>query len=172
MHITVSLLTKCFKNFLSFFGKGNTTINGFAPAVREFTKIMTAPFKHLRASGKPSVKYLDDSLLIGKTNEFCVSNIADTLTLTELGFTIHPKKSVLVPTQEITFLGFVINSVIMKITLTMERKLAIINLCSKLPNIKNVTIREFVTIVSSMRAVPLGRLHYRELEFCKISRMR
>ena len=34
------------------------------------------------------------------------------------GFTIHPEKSVLVPTQQITFLGFVIDSIKMTITMT------------------------------------------------------
>ena len=35
-----------------------------------------------------------------------------------LGFIIHAEKSVLVSTQEIEFLGFVLNSVEMKINLT------------------------------------------------------
>ena len=42
--------------------------------------------------------------------------------LRELGFTIHPEKSVLVPTQQIIFLGFVIDSVKMTIAPTEERK--------------------------------------------------
>ena len=43
----------------------------------------------------------------------------------ELGFTIHPEKSVLVPTQQIIFLGFVIDSIKMTITLTEEKKQSI-----------------------------------------------
>ena len=49
--------------------------------------------------------------------------------LRELGFTIHPEKSVLVPAQQIMFLGFVVDSVKMTITLTEERKQFIYALC-------------------------------------------
>ena len=44
----------------------STLPNGIAPAVREFTKVMSPPFKHLKPKGYLSVKYLDDSLLIGE----------------------------------------------------------------------------------------------------------
>ena len=40
----------------------------------------------------------------------------------ELGFVIHPEKSQIVPTQEIKFLGFIINSREMTISLTPQRK--------------------------------------------------
>ena len=45
--------------------------------------------------------------------------------LRELGFKIHPEKLVLVPTQQIIFLGFVIDSVKMTITVTEKRKQSI-----------------------------------------------
>ena len=73
-----------------------------------------------------SVKCIDDSLLLGETFEICFKNIRVTVALLrELGFTIHPEKSDLVPTQQITFLGFKINPVKMTITLTEERKQSI-----------------------------------------------
>ena len=46
-----------------------------------------------------------------------------------LGFTIHPTKSILTPTQRITFLGFVIDSVQMTLEITEEKKSKIHNLC-------------------------------------------
>ena len=36
--------------------------NGFAPALQEFTKVMSPLFKDLRSKGHPSVKCLEDSL--------------------------------------------------------------------------------------------------------------
>ena len=59
-------INRSFQKYLNFFWKGKyykyvALPNGFSPAVREFTKLMTVPFKHLRESGNLSVKYLDDS---------------------------------------------------------------------------------------------------------------
>ena len=59
-----------------------------------------------------SVKYIDDSLLLGKTFQICFKNIRATVALLqELEFTIHPEKLGLAPTQQIIFLGFEIDSV-------------------------------------------------------------
>ena len=41
--------------------------NGFAPTVQKLTKKEYLPFKLLRSQGHLSVKYLDDSLLLGET---------------------------------------------------------------------------------------------------------
>ena len=62
---------------------------------------------------------MDDSYLQGQTFSTCEDNVNATVDLLQfLGFTIHPEKTVLVPSQEIEFLGFVLNSVEMKIKLT------------------------------------------------------
>ena len=42
--------------------------------------------------------------------------------LPNLGFTIHPTKSILIPTSRITFLGFVIYSVEMTLEITVDKK--------------------------------------------------
>ena len=43
--------------------------NGFLPALRVFTKVLTAPLENLRSKRHLSVKYIDDSLLILETFE-------------------------------------------------------------------------------------------------------
>ena len=50
--------------------------------------------------------------------------------LRSLGFTIHPEKSVLKPTQNLICLGFIINSKDMTLTLTEEKKQKIYDLCT------------------------------------------
>ena len=52
--------------------------------------------------------------------------------LRNLGFTIHPIKSSFVPSQEIIFLGIVINTQHMTITLTNEKKVKIHEYAKKL----------------------------------------
>ena len=84
--------------------------HGFVPAVRKFTKIMYPPFKHLRSKRHLSVKYLDDSFLIGESTRTCLNNITDIVNLLRsLGFTIRFDKSVFMPTQKITFLSVIVD---------------------------------------------------------------
>ena len=108
-----------------------------------------------------------------ETFEICLNNIrAAVALLWELGFTIHPENSVLVPTQQIIFSGFVIDSVKITITQTEERKQSIYMLCQNILSNYQATIRELAqtigVIVSSIRAVPYGQMYYRELEKCKV----
>ena len=49
--------------------------------------------------------------------------------LGNLGFVVHPEKSVFVPSQDIKYLGFILNSVTMIIRLTTEKKRKIFDLC-------------------------------------------
>ena len=88
---------------------------------RVFTKLLKVVFSQ-RKIGHKNVAYIDDSLLISSTYSECKTNIKDTVHLLDsLGFTIHPIKSVLEPTQTITFVGFVINSQNMCVKLTTEK---------------------------------------------------
>jgi len=62
-----------------------------------------------------------------------MTNILDTVNLLRrLGFTIHAEKSILIPQQKITFLGFVLDSIEMTVTLTIEKKQKILELCKRL----------------------------------------
>ena len=129
-------------------------------------------FSTLREKGYDSVIYVDDSFLQGETYENCMQNIRSTMTLLQnTGFVIHPEKSVLIPTKTITFLGFEINSVEMTVTLTAEKKDRLKSLGEGLLRKNDITIRmvsSFIgNITASFEAVPFGRLHYRNLEYCK-----
>ena len=97
--------------------------NGYGPAIRIFTKISKISIFILREKGFLSVVYVDDSYLQGNDYEDCFSNVLKTIEiLRSLGFTIHPEKSKFIPTQCITYLGFILNSAQMTITSTPEKK--------------------------------------------------
>ena len=73
-------------------------------------------------SGHLSPSYIDDSYLQGDNFKDCVTNVIATIKLFDsLGFVIHPFKSVLVPSQKINYLGFVLDSIEMKICLTQGK---------------------------------------------------
>ena len=142
-------------------------------AMRVFTKILKPPFAVLRQAGHLSCVYVDDSYLQGDTYSECQQNVHDTIELLlSLGFTIHPDKSVLKPTQVIIFLGFVINSVEMTITLTTEKKEKIKELCECMLQNNKLSIRDVAkligNLVAAFEAVPMGQLYYRCLETQKI----
>ena len=97
--------------------------NGYSDAMRVFAKVLKPAFSYLREIGYLSVVYVDDSYLQGETFEECLQNITETVKLLQsLGFTINPEKSVVKPTQKLTFLGFVLNSKIMTLTLADVKK--------------------------------------------------
>ena len=78
---------------------------------------------YFREKGFLFVVYVDDSYLQGDDYEDCFCNVLQTIEiLRSLGFTIHSEKPKFIPNQCITYLGFIISSVQMTVTLTMEKK--------------------------------------------------
>jgi len=92
------------KIYLKFSWKGNLYQftcfpNGLALCPCKFTKLLKPVYSTLRMKGHLSVGYIDDSYLQAAEFALCVHNITDTITLfNNLGFVIHPDKSVLYPT--------------------------------------------------------------------------
>ena len=146
--------------------------NGLAPCPRQFTKLLKPVFSSLRKLRHISVVYIDDTWLTSEDYNSCVNNIAETITLLDrLGFVIHPEKSILIPTQEITFLGLIFNSANMTVKLTPERALKLKTAC--LENLEATTplIRDMARLLglmtSSFPGIMFGALHYRVLEMEK-----
>ena len=104
--------------------------------------------------------FANDSYLQGNTYKACLHNIESTIEILQnLGFTIHPTKSILTPTQRITFLGFVTDSVQMTLEITEEKKNKIHNLCLEILQKEKITLRTLASVirkfVASFPAVPL-----------------
>ena len=63
--------------------------------------------------------YIDDTYQQGDTFGDCLNSVVQTVNqFQRLGFCIHPVKSALIPKQTVTFLGFVIDSAKMQVSLT------------------------------------------------------
>ena len=148
----------------------------YSDAMRVFAKVLKPAFSYLREIGYLSVVYVDDSYLQGETFEECLQNITETVKLLQSpGFTIHPEKSVLKPTQKLTFLGFVSNSKTMTLTLTDAKKEKKIKLGEGIINRQCITIRELAqfigNVVATFEAILKGLLHYRDMETLKIVKL-
>ena len=143
--------------------------SGLSCAPRKFTKILKPVLAHLHTKGHISVAHLNDLYLQGQTYEDCIRNVIDTTLLLEtLGFIVHPIKSVLVPTQEIVVLGFVINSLTLTVMLTKERAVYLKKYCTQVLGSPKITIQQVAKvieqIVSSFPGAMHGPLYYRNLE--------
>ena len=96
---------------------------GLAFCPRKFTKLLKPIYFVLRRQGHISSPYIDDSYLQGSDYEDCVANIIATIHMfISLGFIIHPTKSILIPTQKLVFLGFVLDSVLMRVSALPQKR--------------------------------------------------
>ena len=79
-------------------------------------------FQSLRKQGHLSSSYIDDCYLQGDTYDECRQNVIQTKTqLQNLRFFPHEEKSQFTPMQQLTYLGFELNSVNMTVRLTGDR---------------------------------------------------
>ena len=143
--------------------------NGLACCPRLFTKLLKPVMAQLHLMGFISTIFIDDTLLIGETYEECKKNVQVSLELFQsLGFVVHPLKSVLSPSNRITYLGFEIDSLLMKVTPTEERKNSIYEMALELLKNGQSSIRQLASfigkVVSCFHGVKYGPLHYRCME--------
>ena len=114
---------------------------GLCSAPRIFTKVLKPVAVFLRRKAIRVLIYLDDFLLLAATVQEAVKNTQLVVSLLQsLGFTINPKKSLLIPTQAITFLGFQIDSTRMMLYLLEEKTAKILACCRHLLVSQSITL--------------------------------
>ena len=97
-----------------------------------------------------------------------MNNINATIDLlSSLGFSIHTGKSILIPKQKIEFLGFLNDSKNIKISLSNKKAEHLTLMIKKFLLNKSPNIRQLASIIGSV--IPLGKMHYRDLEREKVS---
>ncbi|KAN0018571.1 hypothetical protein ACTFIU_011189 [Dictyostelium citrinum] len=100
---------------------------GLSTAHRIFTMLLRPVLRMLRELNVSVIAYLDDLLIVGSTKEECLSNLDKKMKLlVKLGFKLNLEKSILEPTQSITFLGLQIDSVSMQLLVPKEKKKSVI----------------------------------------------
>lgn len=110
--------------------------------------------------------YLDDILILTQSQSIEKEHIAQVAELlSRLGFTINTKKSVLDPTQSMEFLGFVVRSTLMTLSLPQEKVAKTRKEYQHLKNHLRTTPRQLCPPDwSAHPAVDLAPLHYRALQ--------
>ena len=115
------------------------------------------------------IAYLDDLLIIGKDRRSAEDAFRTTKRLFEtLGFVVNEEKSVSQASQEIEFLGFVINSKDMMFRITTTRMKEVKEKCRQSLRKNLITLRELAHLVGVLTATQLAimpaPLHYRALQ--------
>ena len=140
---------------------------GLSPAPLIFTKLLKIPMTLLRKLKIRLKIYLDDILLMAYSKAD-LEIARDTLIflLQHLGFVINVKKSVLTPAKKIEFLGIIIDSVKMEMSLSEVKVQKFIVKCLKMLDKKKVSIREISQLIGTLSstAVLPAPLQYRFLQ--------
>ena len=129
-------------------------------------KCTEAALGPLSTKGIRLATFIDDFLLAASSAQEAIAHTEHTMAhLSSLGFRFNLKKSVLTPSQSITFIGLSLDSVTMSAQLTPDRVKAI-HACLALFRRGNyVTLRDCHRLLglmaSALMAVPLGRLYMR-----------
>ena len=88
-----------------------------------------------------------------------------------MGFTVNVEKSQLVPFNEILYLGFIINSIAMRLQFPAVKLEKIVSACKALSAKHQRSVRDVAKLtgllVSALPAVNYLEMHYRSLELCK-----
>ncbi len=139
---------------------------GLALAPRTFTKCMDAALAPLRFQGIRVLNYLDDWLILAHSREL-VSRHRDIVLrhIHSLGLRMNAKKSVLLPSQRIVFLGVNLDSIQMQARLAPAR---ISNFTACLARFKlgrhvsvGICRRLLGLMAAASPVLPLGLLHMR-----------
>ena len=142
---------------------------GYTDAPRVFTKLTKPLMSILRNQGYVNSIYIDDILLTGSSSDELHENIERTIRLFDsAGFTIHPSKSVLLPTKSIEYLGFLIDSVKFTVKPTLDKSNKVKEQCKAFIVSETKTIQELSEIIGKLVALEPGnlyaRLYYKRLE--------
>ena len=130
---------------------------------------MKPPLASLRKDNVPVAAYIDDIFTLNSTKASCERNIQCIVhKLDTLGFVVHPQQSSFVPSMSLEYLGVIIDSLDMTVSLTMSKKQVIIGLCNEALVSGLSSIRFVAQLLgkfsSSFIAVPAGKLYFRDIE--------
>ena len=120
---------------------------GYRLAPRVFTKVFKPIISHLRLPGLRITIFLDDILLVASSKQKCLDQLQFLRQLiTDLGFILNDKKSQFEPSTKLTFLGFIIDSLDMKLYSPQDKIDKTVSACSILISTASPTIRQVAQV--------------------------
>jgi hypothetical protein len=120
------------------------------------------------------VIYLDDFLILNQTKEGAERDFILVVEILEkCGFLINWEKSVGVAAQEREFLGLLVNSKELSVSLLPKKIEQIIEICRKARSTIDISLREVTKILGNLawaiQAIPFAQGHYRNIQWLYIT---
>ena len=142
---------------------------GLSLSPRVFTRVVAAALHPLQLSGLKVLPYLDDWLIVAPSRSQVLADTRLVLAHVQaLGFRVNLKKSNLEPRQRASFLGMCVDSVAMRVSLSKERALRILEVLGHFRLGRRVQLllvqRLLGSIASATAVIPLGLLKARPLQ--------
>lgn len=143
---------------------------GLSSAPRAFTRLLKPVIAVLRSSGIKIVIYLDDILIMHQRQQEIVNIFNMVLTLLKnLGFLIKREKCSPFPSQELVFLGALINSHQMSLAVPREKLQDLQHECARARTKKCCSMQELSAMIGRMNhmariGIHSAPLHYRALQ--------
>lgn len=175
-------ITQCHRKFLKFrwgeqLWRFRALPMGITCAPIIFTKLITPIFAFMRKQGVQCFPYLDDSFICSESKEHCkigTEKLAELLI--SLGFKVNLQKSALQPSNNLTFLGVIIDSNEMKIWLPEVKKNNVKDMCLTALQDREFSIRFVLHVIGTLNsysvAVEYGGNHFKNLETDQIRALR
>ena len=150
---------------------------GLATAPGVFTKLMAAVGGFLRTKQIHIFMYLDDWLIQNNNKALVMSHLQQSLTvLIDVGLVVNVKKSQLVPSQRITYLGADFHLWKGVVQPTQERFRSLCESIAVFQQEAYIPARVFLRVLGLMAAcidlVPMARLHMRPIQLYLLSQWR
>ena len=142
-----------------------------------FTKLCKPIVAILRGEGHIIIIFLDDILVIGRTFEICQVTLWETFRLfVKLGFVINLKKSVLFPCHSLEYLGYILNTIQLTVTLPQGKIERFWDYANFILSRNHCKIREVARLPDLMTsyttAMRFGRLFTHHLDIQKIDALK
>ena len=170
--LTIAMHSSCFKYLCFDFDDVRycfkAMVFGLTCAPRVFTKLLKVPLSLLRVNGIKNSAWLDDILLVGSSLSNTLDIISQSRSLLEsLGFIVKESKSHLTPTQSISHVGFIWDSLSYTVSVPPDKVSDLRDLC--LPALSHpISLRFLAKIIGTIESFkfgcPIAPLHYRSLQ--------
>ena len=145
---------------------------GLSPAPREFTKLLKPVMAILRKLGLRILTFLDDIIILNQNQDVLIQDRDSIIWLLQhLWFIINWGKSSLSPSQRVEYLGLIIDSETMTLTLPEKKVQDLQTECRLILNRQTVSVRALSKLIgklsASVMAILPAPLHYRKLQMQK-----
>ena len=151
-------ISKKSQNMMAFSWEGNlykflVMAFGLGPAPRIFTKIMKVPISILRKLSIRILIYQDDMLIMAESL-LRIQTARDTTLylLQNLGFSINWDKSILTPLPRLEFLGMIVDSHLMTISLPEGKVRDLLSKCKEMTSNPSISLRELSQLIGKLNA--------------------